>query len=172
MESKLLVVFQNVNEWLRFAEAKNAMIIALNGVIIFGLAQIIDIDFLNKYLFIKWYLSIAFLLIIFSTVIALMSFIPRLKKLTPSFNFKQKSENFLFFNCLKDKQPSEILEVYNSNNEPIEPYHQHLAEQIITNAGITKRKYDYFTFASWLTVAGIVTPPLAIIYALYNYKNN
>ena len=171
MESKLLVVFQNVNEWLRFAEAKNAMIIALNGVVIFGLAQIIELKFIDDYPFVKWYLFLAFLFLTFSTVVALLSFIPQLKQIAPTFNFKQEKDNYLYFNCLKDKTVKEVTEIYKSGDDNIEPFHEHLANQIITNAGITKRKYDYFTFACWLTLSGFLTPILAGVYALYTYKN-
>jgi hypothetical protein len=31
VSSKLLVIFQNVNEWLRFAEAKNGILLAFSG---------------------------------------------------------------------------------------------------------------------------------------------
>jgi len=136
------------------------------------LAQIIDLEFISKYLFVKWYLLTAILLLSSSIVVALLSFIPKLKQITPTFNFKQETHNYLYFNHLKDKKVSEVVKIYKSDHENIEPFHEHLAEQIITNARITKRKYDYFSFACWLTLSGIVTPLIAGIYAIYTYKND
>ncbi|WP_179317204.1 Pycsar system effector family protein [Winogradskyella undariae] len=171
MESRLLVVFNNVNEWLRFAEAKNAMIIALNGVIVFGVARLFKIDEIKESEILCWYFTLYFLCLGASTLVALLSFIPQLKQLTPTFNFKSQNDDFLYFACLKDKTVAEVTEVYRDNDEVISVYHKHLANQIITNAGITKRKYDYFTFACWLTISAILTPILALVYAGYTYKN-
>ena len=171
MESRLLVVFNNVNEWLRFAEAKNAMIIALNGVIVFGVARLFKIDEIMENKILCWYFIIHFLCLGASTLVALLSFIPQLKQITPKFNFKNQNDDFLYFACLKDKTVAEVTEVYRDKDEVVSVYHEHLANQIITNAGITKRKYDYFTFACWLTIAAIFTPLGAGFYALFNYRN-
>ena len=40
MNKELLLIFSNINEWLRFAEAKNAMIIAFNGASIYGIVKL------------------------------------------------------------------------------------------------------------------------------------
>jgi len=172
MESRLLVVFKNVNEWLRFAEAKNAMIIAFNGVVFFGVARLIKLDEIKDIKILLIYLYICFIFLGFSTLVAILSFVPQLKQIVPSMDFKSENDNYLFFMTLKDKKTEEIINIYNSEDETNTPFHRHLAEQIITNSGITKRKYDHFTFACWLTIASIMTPVVAVLYALYNYKNN
>ncbi|PNQ72850.1 hypothetical protein C1T31_10115 [Hanstruepera neustonica] len=169
MEEKLLVVFQNINEWLRFAEAKNAMIIALNGVVVFGVAQIIEFNFIKDIEILKWYLTIAFICLTFSTIVALLSFIPRLKQIAPTFNLNPGKDNFLFFDTLKDKKINEVIEFYKTDDE-VQPYHEQLADQIIVNSGIAKRKYDYFTFSCWITIAGIITPLIAGLFAFFIYK--
>ena len=40
MTERLNIIFLNVNEWLKFAELKHAVIIAFNGAAIFGIFQI------------------------------------------------------------------------------------------------------------------------------------
>lgn len=42
MEERLKFIFANVNEWLRFAEAKNGVLVAFNGAAIWGTLQSLD----------------------------------------------------------------------------------------------------------------------------------
>lgn len=169
MESRLLVVFNNVNEWLRFAEAKNAMIIGLNGVVFFGVTRLINFDQIKDIELLIWYLFIGLLCLGASMFVALLSFVPQLKQIAPTFDLKKENDNFLFFASLKNKKVDEVISIYNTDKEKVEPFHKHLSQQIICNAGITKRKYDHFTFACWLTIAAFITPIIALIYAGYNY---
>ena len=45
---QLYQVFNNVNDWLKFAEAKNAMLIAFNGASIFGIIKLLSLDFVSN----------------------------------------------------------------------------------------------------------------------------
>ena len=169
LDNKLLVVFNNVNEWLRFAEAKNAMLIAFNGVVFFGVTQMLELPLIREYVIFKWYFYILLLSLAFSVLIALLSFIPRLKQVSPTFNFKKES-NFLYFECLRHQTPDKIIELYRTGSSEATDFQIHLAQQIISNSGVTKRKYDYFTFGTWLTISGIATIVVAAILFVYNYK--
>jgi hypothetical protein len=62
MADKLKDIFENVNNWLKFAEAKNATLIAGNGLLIFGVLKTIHEVNINIYLLYYIY----FCLILFS----------------------------------------------------------------------------------------------------------
>lgn len=171
MEKKLELIFENVNNWLRFAEAKNALLLGFNGVIFFGIVRLLTSSSLNDVDILKVYFIIALVCLAFSSLITLLSFVPNLKILRPSFDFKQDVDNYLYFDVLRSKNKEDIINRYNNQNDPVTDYHNHLAEQIITNANITKRKYDYFTLGVWLSISAFLTPLLAAIFALYNYKS-
>ena len=73
MEDRLRYILSTVNEWLKFAEAKNGALLGVDIAIIFGLLQVIS-DEISK----GWiYLAISFIGL--SALSALLSFIPQLK---------------------------------------------------------------------------------------------
>ncbi|KAA2215750.1 Pycsar system effector family protein [Maribacter flavus] len=169
MEEKLELIFKNVNDWLKFAETKNAMLLGFNGVVFFGILKLFIWQSFPDVLSLKIYLVSAMIMLSVSSLGALLSFVPNLKILRPSFDFKKENDNFLYFDVLRCKTANDIINRYRNENEKIEDYHKHLAEQIITNATITKRKYDYFTLALWLSISSFLTPILGAVFFIYNY---
>lgn len=168
MEKKLELVFDNVNNWLRFAEAKNAMLLGFNGVVFWGAVKLLPLK-LSDFKTFNYYLLVMLVLLSFSCLVVLLSFVPNLKILRPSFNFKKNNDNYLYFDVLRSKTVDDIITKYNVEGEPVLDYHKHLAEQIITNANITKKKYDYFTLAIWISISAFVTLPISLIFFIYNY---
>jgi hypothetical protein len=169
MEEKLELIFKNVNDWLKFAETKNAMLLGFNGVVFFGILKLFIWENFPDIFLLKLYLILAMILLSASSLGTLISFVPNLKILRPTFNFKKENDNFLYFDVLRSKTKEDIIKRYRKDDEQIEDYHNHLAEQIITNAAITKRKYDYFTLALWLSISSFLTPILGAIFFIYNY---
>lgn len=172
MEKKLELIFDNVNNWLKFAETKNAMLLGFNGVVFFGIIRLYLSDLIKVEGVLKLYLSVALIFLLISSLVLLLSFIPNLKILRPTFNFKKNNDNYLFFDVLRCKTKDEIINRYKNNDEIIEDYHIHLAEQIITNATITKRKYDYFTLALWVSISSFLTPVIGLTFFIYNYTRD
>lgn len=78
MEDRLRDIFSNVNDWLKFAESKNAVIVAFNGAVIFGTLQIVNIKSETN-IIIKLYVLTLLLFMILSFITALISFLPRIK---------------------------------------------------------------------------------------------
>ena len=76
MNKDLLEIHNNVKDWLKFAEAKNAMIIAFNGASIFGISKMPILDYGNSFGFWEWYFLFSIVFLVFSTLTALISFIP------------------------------------------------------------------------------------------------
>lgn len=170
-ENQLYKIFDNVNDWLKFAEAKNAMIIAFNGASIYGITQTFNLDCIKNYEFMMNYLIFVIILLVFSTICSLISFAPRVNIIKGGYYASRGTPNVLFFEYLKTKSNIEIIkEVTGVTDEnTFITIEKHIAEQIKQNAIIASKKYSYFTIAVWLTIAAYITFPLAGIFCLYTY---
>lgn len=175
MNKELLQIFTNINEWLRFAEAKNAMIIAFNGASIYG---IVKLPFLNNFIsfgFLEAYSLGIVIMLIISSIIALLSFVPNLHFLKGSTYLKMDEVNLLFYQHLKQFEVKKIKELLSEkaglNESDFTKLDDDLISQIKYNATIASRKYHHFTVAVWLTIASYASIPVALIFALYHYKN-
>jgi len=170
-EEQLYRVFSNVNDWLKFAEAKNAMIIAFNSASIYGITQLFNLDFIKRSDQIINYLIIVIILLVFSTIFSLISFAPRVKIIKGGWYAPVDAPNVLFFEYLKTKTNEEIINEITgiSDFKTYTTIEKDIAEQIKQNSIIASRKYSYFTIAVWLTVAAYITIPLAGIFCLYTF---
>ncbi|KOF03068.1 hypothetical protein OB69_06935 [Roseivirga seohaensis subsp. aquiponti] len=170
---QLYQVFNNVNDWLKFAEAKNAMLIAFNGASIFGIIKLLSLDFVSNSRFIENYLLFVIISLIFSTVNCLISFAPRVKIIKGGFYDSGKVPNVLFFEYLKGKNNLEIIEEVTGDRdkENYTTLQKDIAEQIKQNSIIASRKYSHFTISVWITISAYITVILAGIFCLYTYLN-
>lgn len=180
-EEQLYKIFNNVNDWLKFAEAKNFGLLTLNAAIVFGLTQI---TFSNESV-IK---IVAFCVFV---PFSILSFIPCLISLFPvitkiesknkkgelrnSMKFinylsnkidKDKSfENIHFYGYLKDlkeeKFEKEFLKKTGSKDE-FTTYERELVTQILYNSRITSLKYKFFKIGAFLFLIGIVVSVFAL----------
>jgi hypothetical protein len=172
MNKELLEIHSNVKDWLKFAEAKNAMLVAFNAASIYGVAKL---PFLNKTeIFSFWdvYFSFVIILLVFSTVTCLISFVPRLKFIHLSITNTKDKENIFFFEHLGGSSPDKILKSLTEKGVKGEfsEIDKDIAIQIHSLANVTRNKYSLFTVAVWITVVACVTPLIAGIFAGYNYK--
>jgi hypothetical protein len=172
-EEQLYKVFANVNDWLKFAEAKNAMLIAFNGASIFGIINLMDIKYVNQSDFLLTYLFFVISSLVFSTVNCLISFAPRVKMIKVGLFDSGKIPNVLFFEYLKGKSNFDIIkEITGDNDEKnYTTIEKDIAEQIKQNSTLASRKYSHFTVSVWITISAFITAPLAGIFALYTYLN-
>jgi len=160
--------FANVNEWLKFAEQKNAALVAFNSAVLFGFlnlpAPVKENPFLHAYII------AACIFIFMGAMVSLISFIPKLRIPWKISNKQTNSkDNFLFFGHIANYTPEKYLADFaKSLNCPeallsetvIEKMY---AEQIVVNARIANNKYACFTVAVGLTLSGFLTPLPAII---------
>lgn len=171
MEEKLNQIFLNINEWLKFSEAKNAALIALIAASLWGTMQIILTPNCNKVLF---YYSLHYS--IFSglgLIVALFSFLPQTKITWPWRTRNPKnSDNLLFYGHLERYDENGLIDeierkyALKSENKNIE---YDLANQIIQNSKIAMRKYRYFSLAIWFVIMGFLSFPITIVlYLLLN----
>lgn len=156
-----------VNEWLRFAESKNAALLALITGMTFAFLNygksinILDSEFGSLY----FYNFITFMVLALCTV--LMSFLPQTKLLWLwEEKRKSTSPNICFYSDLAGHDPRKLVrDIYptamdTKNN--LQNIMICIAEQIVTNSKIAKRKYNYFRVALWSVLSGIFTPLVSV----------
>ena len=171
-EEKLLKVFGNVNDWLKFAEAKNAMLIAFNGASIVGTIRLFDIVTINNSIFLSNYVLFVNICLIFSTVNCLVSFAPRVNIFKGIYS-SGKIPNVLFYEYLKGKSSKEIYQEITGDPDykKSTTFEKDLAEQIKQNSIIASRKLSHFTISVWITISAYISLPVAGIFCLYTYLN-
>lgn len=180
-EEQLYKIFNNVNDWLKFAEAKNFGLLTLNAAIVFGLTQITFSD--NSIIkIVAFYVFVPFSILSF--IPCLISLFPIVTKIESKnkkgeirnsmkiVNYlsnkidKDKSfENIHFYGYLKDlkeeKFEKEFLEKTGSKDK-FTTYETELVTQILYNSRITSLKYKFFKIGAFLFLIGIVLSVFAL----------
>lgn len=156
MEERLRYILTIVNEWLKFAEAKNGALLVADIALLFGVFRL-----LNESTGQKVFIYLAIFLVIVSAISSLVSFIPQLK--LPSFTPRKragKEASLIFYGHIAKYEPrSYISALYaESGGEPaaIASIEVDYAQQIIINSRIAVRKYLCFNVGLWLTVSALL----------------
>src|SRR5690554_7337941 len=76
MKEHLEYIFSNVNDWLKFAEAKSATLLAANGVVLFGILRLVKDLEMNAVTMLS--LFIGCICFSISLILCLSSFVPSL----------------------------------------------------------------------------------------------
>jgi len=145
MNEDLKYTFDKVNDWLKFAEAKNAMLIGFNGVVMFGVFRIFKDELMGDFDFFKGYLIVAFIPMVFSFLLAVASFFPKTSKVAEESQVAPNAD-FVFFGHLKDMGVDNIIKEYCRDNT-VKPLDRNLASQIIQNSKIADKKFYLFKIA-------------------------
>ncbi|MFI8981783.1 Pycsar system effector family protein [Ectopseudomonas khazarica] len=165
-------IFSNTNEWLKFAEAKSASLIAGNLALIFGITEAAKDSTTNILVLTLAIAAISQLLI--SSIFLLISFIPSLQIRAFDIDTPGDGKNLIYFANIKNQTPYEFarkIKEASDCTEKITDYQIMLAEQIINNAKITNKKYQLFKIAIWLTTSAIATPLVAaFIFYMRDHK--
>lgn len=168
-EAKLEYILGTVNDWLKFAEAKNAGLLVFAGAACLGLLSFIGA---TPHLAAAWRLGLlsAITLLSLSCLICLLSFSPRVNRLRVVRSRKKvppaDKDNLLFFGDLAGYKAKQLLDTLSRRyfgGEEAPEYgkaHQDLANQIIINSRIAVSKYNLFRVALWLAIASIPLVPL------------
>lgn len=177
LEQHVKDIFDNVNNWLKFAEAKNAAIIAYNSVILAGIASYITSN-QNIPNLLGSFLIISSCLILISSLIGLISFAPQTKII----NYTKKgeildSDNLLYWGHLKNYTPLQLLKKLNTsktsennNDSEFTIIEIDYAQQIIMNSQIADKKYSLFKVALALNIFAITgILPGIFIWLIYTY---
>ena len=163
MYDKLKDIFTNVNEWLKFAEAKHAGLIVLNSGIVFGILTL--------------QASLPGLVLMFSVFLIGASLYTSFASLFP-----------LHLKVLEDKKDFDQINVYFSGDlarlgkddlktiliRQTKTHHvfdgmeEDLIQQIIANSRVAARKYFLFKVALILLMTGLVPVFITVGYAALN----
>lgn len=184
ISARLTTIFQNVNEWLKFAEAKNAVLFAFSGA---GITAIISLlataqELLNS---LKIGLVLATSLLCIGILLCSFSFLPKtnLERLLQIRNKASRNsshhqkDNFYYFGDLRKYSSTELLDALNSyyfESQVTQPYKkewQDLATQITINAEITFLKLKLFTYALWCLIIAILAVPFSMLISLVTFRS-
>jgi hypothetical protein len=169
MKEDLKEIFKNVNDWLKYAEAKNAMLLGFNGVLLFGAFKVFhnNPDLQNSLGFIGSYYHYVMPIIVgVSTVITLISFIPKTKMIKLGDNSKPKQVNVLFYSHLKTLSSEDLLEELKVTEPSV--IEKSYAQQIVINSSIAAAKFDSFKVAGWITISGLILI-FPVVFLLSNF---
>ena len=162
MEDRLRYILTLTNDWLKFAETKNAALLVFAGALAIGVVQRLNPQ---TALNIRSFTAIGLLLLAAAASCALTSFIPILRpeKTTPP-GQPSDTDNLLFYGHIAKYTPTAYIERLATITQPLqgEPgIAEHYAQQIITNARIATRKYTWYTRGVVVGIIAIMTMALA-----------
>jgi hypothetical protein len=167
MDERLNIILGYVNDWLKFAEAKNGVLLTLCGGVIFALLGNAPANTVAIWLRGIYYFSI--LLLFVASVVCLISFIPQIKiPWLSSIGKLSGKENVYFYGDLANYSPTELLKILHQksgagDNPTFTPLEIDLAGQIVTNSRIALKKYKHFSLSLWVT---LVTAAVIAVYLL------
>lgn len=172
-EVRLEFIFNNINNWLKFAEAKNGSILAFNGAAIFAL-----LSFTKKIPNFITPLLIYILLVTFivCVLLNLITFIPVLnaffsKKNKKAMNSDIDKVNLLFYGDIakltnKDYLNRFYLTYYSNIQNPNSNFEIDLSNQIVNNSIITFTKLKFFKISVIVEFIGIFAFVLLLLVML------
>jgi hypothetical protein len=160
-----------VNDWLKFAEAKNAGLLGLNGLgltALLGFAtQVEKLDAWPNYLLVAS--TVAWILSVLALV---LSFLPKLNTkflLDKGGREIQNLDNLFFFGHLARLDPAALLKELGLQSEQQSSRHRFehdLAKQVVTNSRIANGKLRAFTIAAVLWLIGVTCTAIGVAFAL------
>lgn len=162
----------DVNDWVKFSEAKNGALLAASGVGIWGCLRTISL--LESTCWITIYLVAAALFLLCGFVTSLISFLPILDagKGIPKKAEPVQPTNLLYFGHLAFYPTHELArKFYDAQGESdheLTEMDLMCAEQIAVNSRIALAKLSLFNLSVTFLLTGILTPAVAwpLLYAL------
>lgn len=158
--TKLDSVFKNVNDWLKFAEQKNAALLLLNGGMVWGVTRVLGV---TKTVPDASYLLnlMAYSLTVISALICIITFLPILQQRWFKPEERSTSDNCLFFAHSAKYEAREYLIFfakklgYEMDKNKFSEFEIDLAKQIVTNSEIAFDKYKRFRLAAIFTIFAV-----------------
>lgn len=168
MKEDLKEIFKNVNDWLKFAEAKNAGALTFSSALVFASLKMLNTD---NHCYVNIALTVLSVIGASGIILAFISFSPVLNKY-----YKKKIDgtgeydNVYFFMDLKDykdfknnQDHKALLKlIYKKSGKTYveNALEEDIAIQIITNSQIAFRKYEIFKlilkFYGWGSIIGLI----------------
>ncbi len=159
-------IFNNVNNWLTHAEAKNVAIVAFNVACLSLISEIKDIANIK----ILYYIVCVGMLL--STIMALISFFPKMGKETKNQGSRSDSDNLIFYIDIakydKEQYIKAIFKQYagiDILDTEVQKIEKDFAEEITYNATVVIRKYKWFNCAIKTEILMLVMLVITLIAA-------
>jgi hypothetical protein len=180
MEERLKFIFSNVNEWLKFAEAKNGVLIAFNGAAIWGVLQNLPIICdISEMLMLPAYIFLSFAFA--GIIVSFFSFMPALtlsKKAQKAIDKAIiKDHSAIFFRDVGKFNADDYLKILHTRSKAEKSDESNsflldIANQIIANSRNTWLKYRMFFWALNITLIGMIVPiPFLLVYWIFKWTN-
>jgi hypothetical protein len=173
MKEELNNILNNVSEWLKFAETKNAGLVVFNSAAIAGILQAYPAEPASLQL-LKGLIILCFTL---SICVSLYTFLPVLNKTftyqkyeDAKFEAEKANLNCYFFNHhskINCKQLLALLKFKSGNSTySTTDVDMDIADQIINNAEIAVSKFKLFSVAAYLSFGGVFLTVAAMVLKL------
>ncbi len=155
MDDKLWRIFENVNSWLKYAENKNAYILAFIG------AQLTLLSLL-KFQITEW-IMVSFIFLGLCFLVCILSFYPKtiisrwLYDLASSNKAPHDDDNLLFYGDITKysvNQYIEVMQKYLDCKIKGNKYLQDICGQIVVNSNIANAKFNMYKMSFWLMILG------------------
>jgi hypothetical protein len=163
VEGRLLTMLEMVNEWLQFAEAKNAGLVALDGLALAAILTILPEVVVPEAMTAG--LVAASLLLLVSLGISLWSF--------PPAGRPRATDNLYYFGDVCGYRPEQLATEIARRYDRIRDYdaaqnlsHVDIASQVIANSCITVAKNRSFKVATWIALLALMTAAVGVVVAL------
>lgn len=166
VQEQLRFTLSSVNDWLKFAEAKNAALVATNIGAAFGAFRLASTPNLCPLPY--YYALVAGGFLLLGSGISLASFIPHLE--IPALQRQRSIESqdsILFYGHIASCSSKSYLEqLYTKNGvslAKVDPLEKDYAEQIVVNSRIALQKYRWFNHAARLTLLALAPPVFILV---------
>lgn len=160
---RLEYILDSVNDWLRFAEAKNGTLLALNSVFSFGMVRIIFTSHFEGVFF--YCLMACATLLLLSALGCLLSFLPKLSLGLPrrgASPMRIQNVNSIYFGNIAKLGNSDDYLQHLLDCKIVEDdikndfFALDLVKQTFINSKIATTKYGYFVIAVTLTATSLL----------------
>lgn len=164
MDNNLWKIFDNVNSWLKYAESKNAYILAFIGAQV-TLIKLLDFQTNGRLITSFVFLGLCFLVCIFLFFpkTAISSWLYYFAK---SHQATNENDNLLFYGHIAKYSVNQYIDrIAKYLNQEIKgnKYFEDLCSQIVVNAGIAYTKFNMFKISFWLMLVGQIFFLLSLI---------
>jgi Family of unknown function (DUF5706) len=178
MTEKLILIFQLVNDWLKFAEAKNAILFAFLGAGITAIVTYLSAA-ANAPKLLQIALLISMSLLFIGAIVCAISFLPKTdierilwlrgKPSRKNARLLKDTDSFYFFGDIEKYSNSELLASINrlyfddKFKVPFKKEDLDIANQIIVNSQIASRKFRFFVVSFWFLIFAIIPISVSLI---------
>lgn len=153
-------IYVTVNDWLKYAETKNAILFPVLVAIFLGVLSIL---FQNKIeiIWIKIYLYNVLVFTFIGAVSIMLSFFPNIKKPFIFSGEKSNNSNLLYFGDIQQYSTTDFKKVYCDkyciSTDTITSMDEDYIQQIIINSKITFKKLIFFKIGLFLMLSAFIT---------------